>query len=331
MIYHLESKLDRHLVFACLQSGICCLENSIDNDEFIFLTMVTALFHDIGKPVSENVNLTYNHKSYKGHGWMGQVLWIKIMLEFKESDDFNKYFSNNSHILVGQGIGYHMCGLHRSDCQNCLTQSLQKFLSILPNETKQLLMILNQGDVLGSVKRDFNLEMYLESRKAWAKYLTKENTLIEALSEIKNWYNGIIITLHGPSGSGKSTSAKHIKNILDDKAVWIQRDLIMIECIHKWLNENYEQTNIDFVSNQLKLDEDIFNNLLNQCISNKDVMHEGLGYKFAYSLYKKLNFSHLVNLTIRKKTKKALKEKKIIIGDSMIYGTMIKKLFFQKK
>merc|ERR1711991_1221004 len=193
MIYHLESKLDRHLVFACLQSGICC----IDNDEFIFLTMVTALFHDIGKPVSENVNLTYNHKSYKGHGWMGQILWTKIMLELKKSSDFYKYFSDESHILVGQGIGYHMCGLHRSDCENCLTQSLQKFLSILPNETKHLLLILNQGDVLGSLKRDFNLKNYLESRIVWAKHLIKENNLIEAFSQIKNWYNGIIITLHG--------------------------------------------------------------------------------------------------------------------------------------
>ena len=62
MMYHLESRLDRHLVLSCLQTGIFCIDNKMNQDN-TFIFMITALFHDIGKPPTESINMVYNNKS----------------------------------------------------------------------------------------------------------------------------------------------------------------------------------------------------------------------------------------------------------------------------
>ena len=123
-----------------LQSATRAYKNG-ESEEMI----VAALFHDIGKPPSQCVNHVYNHKSYKGHGWMGQVIWTKVMNAFRlnNKEKCESYLSIDEQDLIGKGIGYHMCGLHRSDCECKLTQMLQTYLTILPVSVQNLLMVLN--------------------------------------------------------------------------------------------------------------------------------------------------------------------------------------------
>ena len=187
MIFHLESRLDRHLVMACLETGLQSISLDIKDEQVIFINMVTALFHDIGKPSSECINHVYNHKSYKGHGWMGQIIWIKLMNEFKYTNlaKYQSYFTEKSHHLIGKGIGYHMCGLHRSDCDCKLTRMLQQYLTILPSDVQELLQILNRGDVLGSRKDDFDIDNYFRSRDIWKGILNTQNPLNIAFENVK--------------------------------------------------------------------------------------------------------------------------------------------------
>ncbi len=334
MIFHLESRLDRHLVIACLETGIQSIRQEIKNEQLIFLNMVTALFHDIGKPSSQCINQVYNHKSYKGHGWMGQIIWTKLMNEFKFSNEskYLSYFTNKTHNLIGKGIGYHMCGLHRSDCDCKLTKMLQQYLTILPSDVQELLQVINRGDVLGSRKEDFDIDNYFKSREIWKEMLNIQNPLNIAFEDTKNWYNGIIITLNGLSGSGKSTTAKHIQSILGDSCVVIERDLIMAQCIFEWLNNSNDPLKTMELSIQGKdkrskllqkfeMTQEELDKLIIDCKTDLLKLQTGKGYLLAYSLYKELQFSQLVNSKMRNITKYALRNRKIVVGDSMIYGT----------
>lgn len=335
MIFHMESKLERHLVIACLETGLQSLKLNITDNHQIFIYMITALFHDIGKPPSQCINNVYNHKSYKGHGWMGQVIWTKIMNAFRlnNKEKCESYLSIDEQDLIGKGIGYHMCGLHRSDCECKLTQMLQTYLTILPVSVQNLLMVLNMGDVLGSRKEDFDIQKYLESRESWRNILGRQNNLEVAFENISNWYNGIIITLQGLSGSGKSTTADHIKSILGENCVCIERDFIMATCIFEWLNQPENdpiktlELSIQGKDKRKKLLEkfgmtqDELDNLITNCQADIKNLETGNGYTLAYSLYKDLQFASLVNSRMRRITKQALRDRKIVIGDSMIYGT----------
>ncbi len=332
MIFHLESRLDRHLVLSAYQVGLYCLENGIKDDEWIFIYMITALFHDIGKPSSECINNVYNHKSYKGHGWMGQIIWTKLMLEL--GDVGLKYLNYDAQKLVGRGIGYHMCGLHRMDTESRLTHMLANFMKVLPNPVQKLLIGLNHGDILGSHKNDFDINKYFESRQFWLDQFQEEAPLLVAYKDLLNIYSGIMITLSGQSGSGKSTTAKHIKSILGDKCVIIERDDIMTQKVHDWLTSNSLDTIFETLEkpmnsknkrtkllDNLNCTQEELDNLISNSFENKEVLEMGLGYSVSYMIYKELKLSKSVNSRMKKLTRKALLDRKIVIGDSMIYGT----------
>jgi CRISPR/Cas system-associated endonuclease Cas3-HD len=216
--YHQEN-LEEHFV-AC---GIACqlyAEKFFDNisahvtiqkDDFIQLSLLLGLFHDIGKPFSATkVSQKKTKVIYTGHSQLG----ARIMEELVETLD-----ATQKKALLW-AINHHMC--HCTHCHvtdfsaqhHCYDQ-LFSDLDLNDNETKNLsialLSVIAFGDMVS--RADTTRQMDFEEINTYSIALF--NKLVSYKPVIKTSYLTIVHML-GVSGSGKSHFSNKLKQKFGD-------------------------------------------------------------------------------------------------------------------
>lgn len=243
--YHQEN-LEEHFI-AC---GVACQlyaekfynfvseDISITKEEFVNLSLLLGLFHDIGKPFSAaKVSPKKSKVIYTGHSQLSS----RIMEEFIDNLEPTQNFA------LLWAINHHMCHCthcHISDFSaqhHCYDQLISDLDSNIQkkNLSIALLCVIAFGDMVA--RSDTTQEMNFDTIHNYSLNLYQK--LIYHIPEKKSSYLTIIHTL-GVSGSGKSYFSNKISRQFSDKY-----DISIVErdnALRNVYSSLYSDTNIPY-------------------------------------------------------------------------------------
>jgi hypothetical protein len=212
--YHEEELFD-HLHVCAIITGIVASRNK----QNVFITMLTALFHDIGKPSCIRI-FDKGHIGYPYHGEYGSMILSRLY-----NPDFVQFISKNDYETMCRSISIHMCSYHMTDFQSNWSQERINSTRIESDNVKQILMNLSYGDVFAAFSPLNNSEAFVKTR-------------VEYLDMISSDYmmnlNKYVFVMNCRSGSGKSFMANILAHFVKTKGLTvnhIQRDIIIANVV----------------------------------------------------------------------------------------------------
>jgi len=212
--YHEEELFD-HLHICAIIAGIVASRNK----QNVFITMLTALFHDIGKPSCIRI-FDKGHIGYPYHGEYGSMILSRLY-----NPDFVQFISKTDYETMCRSISIHMCSYHMTDFQSNWNQERINSTRIESDDVKQILMNLSYGDVFAAFSPLNNSEAFVKTR-------------VEYLDMISSDYmmnlNKYVFVMNGRSGSGKSFMANILAHFVKTKGLTvnhIQRDIIIANVV----------------------------------------------------------------------------------------------------
>lgn len=212
--YHLE-ELFYHLLLAGLLSGLHA--KSIGSN--IFLAIVTAMLHDIGK-VSTASTTDAGYVAYPFHGEMGALILSGIY-----SEDLAPYFTKNAWETMIRTISIHMCSYHLTSFDSYWDKQRVNSTRCESDATKVLLNSLSYGDTLAAFSNKNDVDSWLASRDKWWKSVNRPFKTSKKKSKV-------LVLVRGVSNSGKSTIAEIVSNDLAARGVdstIISRDMLIAQ------------------------------------------------------------------------------------------------------
>jgi hypothetical protein len=219
--YHQEELFD-HLIICSIISGI----HAIRKDLNVFLVILTALLHDIGKPACIRI-FNDGNIGYPFHGEYGSMILSRIY-----NDGYAHYISKDDYEIILRCISIHMCSYHITDFHSNWNEERVNSTRIECSDVKKYLECLSYGDIFAA----FNtvVENITEDKKKFTDSRKVYNQLIS--EEFQNDKNKFVIVVRGRSGSGKSFFSKWLFDFvtkLNLTVKHIERDMIITNVVRK--------------------------------------------------------------------------------------------------
>lgn len=279
--WHSEGSVLNHTKLVCEE--MLKLLNSDECVNLLFhkkrLLMLSALFHDIGKPSTTELGKDGNWHSY-GHDNVGSKLARRMLWDW---DIFDREY-------IAHMVRYHMEPLHVHKQKNP-EKGMLKLMSVLPYEE---LYLLKMADLNGAIQdpafstkeedRQIVLDFRTKCSELWNAHSTAP--FVNSLYRIPDFYMPMPFsylgnekvkthapTLHvmvGLPGSGKNSLIEELKaeSIISSSAVILSRDDIRVE-----LGYCSEEEKIVGTEEQEKEVTKVFNQRLTQAMrEGKDIV-----------------------------------------------------------
>lgn len=242
--YHEEELFD-HLHICAIVAGIVAIRENHN----VFNAMLTALFHDIGKPSCIRI-FDKGHVGYPYHGEYGSMILSRLY-----NSNFAKFISKTDYEIMCRTISIHMCSYHMTDFQSNWNQDRANSTRAESDSVKQMLKCLSYGDVFAAFSPMNNSDNFISTRKEYSSLIS-----IDYVSD-RNKY---VFVMNGRSGSGKSYMADILSTFaktLGKSVNHIQRDIIISnvvraaqgldEITHRPTSEEYESYHQYYRQNKL--------------------------------------------------------------------------------
>ena len=205
-----------------------------------------------------------------------------------------------------------------------------------------MLVDLNKGDKCSNFEiTNEKIKEYLDSRHL---YQGKADVPLDvALEDISQLYGGVVFGLVGQSGSGKSTFCKELTSYLSEngiKYIVLERDYLAAEVVQKKLAEEKDngkslllkltvgKKGVDKLIQKWKkegisITEEEIDEILTRSQESVEVFLHGIGYKIMYTIFKHKTFKlgMIVDKSMKEQSKNAIKNKCVVIYDTVKYGT----------
>ena len=206
-----EEELFDHLIM----SGLIACNNAIKMGIDPFISALSGILHDIGKPGCIHL-FSKGHVGYPYHGEYGAIILSRIY-----SVNFEPIISKDSWELICRLITIHMCSYHLTTFTSDWEQERINSTRIENDSTKKYLMALSYGDVLSAVSKLTSHDDFLQSRDEYFSEISKPFICSK---------KKIVITVDGLTNSGKSTVAEMIMSWFSTQNIsygYVARDIIM--------------------------------------------------------------------------------------------------------
>ena len=214
--YH-EEELFEHLHICAIVAGI----HAIRFNQNVFLTTLTGLLHDIGKPACIRI-FNGGNIGYPYHGEYGSIILSRIY-----NPDFTQFISIQEYEILCRCIQIHMCSYHIVDFQSNWNINRINSTRIESDSVKNILHCLSYGDVFGAFSEFNNSEMFLSSRLAYREMISQK---------YDNTKTKYAFFVRGRSGSGKSFVSNLLVKLcttLGLKVGRIERDMVICNTVRK--------------------------------------------------------------------------------------------------
>ena len=248
--YHAEG-LDTHLVAVSITAedfssifydnfSELFMEINLSKDDFIQLSKVVGLYHDLGKTFARVTpsNKQNKHPIYLGHAQLGSRLIDQI--------EFDNKLINVHKKEIEWAINHHMCSCtHMHPIDENLNEIGIHMLMDLELEQMilsfALLSVLSYADHMARIAEDLSdhdTTIVMEhSFELFEKLLNFRKSFIDKPEQVHglNDYNGTLtIVNYGLSGSGKSFFAKIVKSSFPNhNVIIVERDNALYEVYEK--------------------------------------------------------------------------------------------------
>jgi len=182
---------------------------------------VAGLLHDIGK--MGTLTKLSKYLAFKGHPIVGGAL-IELFFSQAITEKFGITLEDWGDIAAAASV--HMCSYFKGQTSQLHKQSV----AILPDGVKRLLAVLSIGDPLAMEPSEgyskTKKEIFEDVMSSYEEYMeTLKSPFNPALLNKKQ---GTIIFLNGSSGAGKTTLAIKLLEKFGVKAIWCNRDFLMV-------------------------------------------------------------------------------------------------------
>jgi hypothetical protein len=210
-----EEELFDHLIMSGLIACVNAIKMGIDP----FISALSGILHDIGKPGCIHL-FSKGYVGYPYHGEFGALILSRIY-----SSSFETFISKDSWELICRLITIHMCSYHLTTFTSDWEQARINSTRIENDSTKKYLMALSYGDVLSAVSKLTSYDDFLQSRDEYFSEISKPFICSK---------KKIVITVDGLTNSGKSTVADILMSFFSNNNIsygYIARDNVMCNLV----------------------------------------------------------------------------------------------------